>query len=113
MADIDLPQASRYKDTPLFLDPDEEQPVFALQEPPAEFNDTTDFAVHRVRSREIGFLDQVAVRHYGVGNEILWWSIASANGMIDPENEMFAGQEIFVPPRAAAVQFVSRAGLSA
>ncbi len=110
MADvIKLSSLSRYKDTPVFASPD--GPVFGLLEPPPEFLEEVEgVRRHTVVSHEIGFLDLLAVRFYGQGYEELWWSIALANAIIDPEKEMFAGQVLLIPPRDQAIQFISRAG---
>ncbi len=66
--------------------------------------------IHTVAFHEIGFLDLLAVRYYGPGYERMWWSIAMANAMIDPEREMFPGQQLLIPPRASVSQFLSRPG---
>lgn len=106
-ATIDLPQASRYKDTPLFSGT--RGPEFGLMEPPAEATQVSpDYTTHRVRSHEVGFLDILAVRYYGLGNERLWWFLALSNAIIDTESEMFVGQELLIPPRSLALQFRTR-----
>lgn len=108
-ATISLSNLSRYKDTPIFDDVDAVR--FGAFEPPPEFIDPTEnVRRHTVTQDEIGFLDDLAVRFYGEGYEELWWSIALANAMIDPEREMFAGQTLLIPPREKSVQFISRAG---
>jgi len=66
------------------------------------------FQVHRVRAQDIGFLDLLAVRFYGAGFEDFWWAIAYANAIIDPEEDMFVGQEIVIPPRDAVTTFLTR-----
>jgi hypothetical protein len=102
---------SRYKDTNVY---DEGGVVeFALWEPPAEFV-TTDrrTRLHRVSQNEVGFLDVIAFQEWGSGFESLWWIIAQANAIINPETEMYAGQSLVIPPREDVVAFRARVGLS-
>jgi len=104
---VDVPKASRYKDTPVFRGT--RGPEFGLWEPPpGAYAEDRAYRVHRIQQREVGFLDQIAVRYYGPGNEILWWFIAQSNGMLDPEKEMRVGQTIVIPPRNVAIQFRTR-----
>jgi hypothetical protein len=78
---------------------------------PLEFVTTPIGSImHRVASFEVGFLDILSVRYYGANNEILWWVIQEANAMIDPEQEMYPGQMIVIPPKASVQQFLSRVG---
>ena len=109
---ITLSNRSRYKDTPVFLSGDEDpQPEFGLFVTPVEFTeDRLSDQVHRVKEDEIGFLDKIAVVYYGPGFEDLWWIIATANSIIDPDQEMFVGQVLRIPPRDLIIQFNSRAG---
>ncbi len=85
-------------------------------EGPTEFADAptaTDSSVptiHTVRNHEVGFLDELAFNYYGPGYERLWWTIALANAMIDPEHEMYTGQRLVIPARATISRFLSRAG---
>lgn len=108
MADtVDLPKASRYKDTPVFEGT--RGPEFGLWSPPNEaYDEDRAYRVHRIQQREVGFLDQIAVRYYGPGNEILWWFIAQSNAMLDPEKEMRVGNTIIIPPRNLAITFRTR-----
>jgi len=107
MASIRITRTSRYKDTPAFAGPG--SPVFGVFIPPEEFIPPFfDYVTHAVRSHEVGFLDRIAVRYYGPGTEMLWWGIAQANRMIDPEREMFVGQHLVVPVRAVAASFMAR-----
>lgn len=109
MAQFTISNYSRYKDTPVYQDPDMIR--FANWRMPKEFVATPQGSImHRVASCEVGFLDQIAVRYYGTNNELLWWAIAQANAMIDPETEMYPGQMIVIPPRASVQQFLSRTG---
>lgn len=109
---LDLPEASRYKDTPVFLGT--RGPEFGLLEPPIEaIQEDPEYRTHRVRSHEIGFLDMIAVRHYGQGLEKLWWFLALSNAIVDPETETFVGQELLIPPKRLADQFSVRSTLRA
>lgn len=104
---LDLPQDSRYKDTPIYEGT--RGPEFSLMEPPEEaIQEDRDYRTHRVRRAEVGFLDVVAGRHYGPGYEEMHWFIQLANGMIDAETEMQTEQELRIPPRALVVQFRTR-----
>jgi nucleoid-associated protein YgaU len=104
---IGIPSGSRYKDTPVYDSAD--GPVFALMEPPEEFvRPQSSFQFHRVKRSEIGFLDLLASRYYGQGQEDLWWAIALANAMVDPEKDMYVGQVLVIPDRTTVLDFVSR-----
>lgn len=103
---LNLAADSRYKDTPVYAATG--GPMFALFEAPAEFTQVqTDARRHRVHQHEIGMLDALAVRYYGPTQESLWWAIALANAILDPE-EMYAGQVLLIPPRSAILSFISR-----
>lgn len=108
MADfVDLPKASRYKDTPLFQGTRGLE--FGLMVPPPEaFEPDEQYSVHRVRRFEVGFLDKLSVLHYGDGNEILFWFVQLSNAMLDAEKEMKPGDELLIAPRALALQFRTR-----
>lgn len=107
MANVAIPQGSRYKDTPVYEGT--RGPEFALMEPPVEaLQESRGYRTHRVRSHELGFLDVLAVRYYGVGTERLWWFLALSNAILDSETEMQVGQTLLVPPRTLAVQFRTR-----
>lgn len=104
-----LSKESRYKDTPVFSQAGALE--FGLWEPPAEFVSlATGYRVHHVVSNEVGFLDLIAVQYYGAGAEHLSWAIAQANALANPENEMYPGMALFIPPRTAVIQFQSRQG---
>lgn len=79
---------------------------------PVEFADAdpATFTQYLVTAADVGFLDNVAVRVWGQGNETQWWIIAAANGMIDPESEMCAGQVLLIPSLAAVRNFLARTG---
>ncbi len=111
MADrfITVARDSRYKDTPVFSEGG--KPEFGLWEPPPEFDKLAPGTkTHVVSSFEVGFLDLLAVRYYGPGHEHLFWVIAQANAIADPEKEMYPGQTLTIPARSAVVQFQSRQG---
>lgn len=107
--DVSLAATSRYKDTLVYTEGG--IPEFALFEPPPEFAiGQSGVVTHRVSQHEIGFLDLLAVRYYGHGYEQLWWVIALANGILDPELDMTVGQALGIPSRDAVIQFISRVG---
>lgn len=110
---IGISNLSRYKDTPLFDDAlfGKDEIQFGTMVPPEEFLEPSEnVRRHTVAASEVGFLDILAVRFYGQGYEELWWSIALANAILDPENDMFVGQTLLIPPRAQAIKFISRVG---
>lgn len=110
MADITLSTLSRYKDTLAFATTG--KPAFGLMEPPAEFIEETEgVRRHVIADNEIGFLDILAVRFFGQGYEELWWAIALANAIIDPEKDMVSGETLLIPTRESALRFISRVGL--
>jgi hypothetical protein len=107
---LTLRSDSRYKDTPVYTDPDDGKPVFALFEPPVEFTAAyEDSSIHEVKSNEIGMLDMLAAYYYGPGQEHMWWVIALANAIVDPEMEMTVGMKLVIPPRSAVLKYISRA----
>lgn len=101
---------SRYKLTTPFLDAERERGVeFELMSKLDDFYTVgSDFRIHRVRDIDIGFLDRLAVDYYGPGNERMWWSIAYANAIIDPERDMHVGDALLIPSRTALQQFLAR-----
>jgi hypothetical protein len=109
MPTLALSNYSRYKDTAVYADADATR--FALWEPPAEFTDPAlGWQIHRVAQNEVGFLDMLAAQYYGQGFEQMWWVIAQANALLDPEREMYPGMVLVIPPRAAVQQFLARLG---
>jgi len=115
---LQLSNRSRYKLTRVFFN-DEDAPRLADRNPDGrEFGLMstltdfealgTEFQLHRVRSHEVGFPEQIAVRYYGAGFEDMWWVVAYANRIIDPELDMFDGQELVIPSRNALTAFLSR-----
>jgi hypothetical protein len=106
---VTVTRTSRYKDTVPFLSAGGVE--FSLWEPPVEFYaEVTGYQFHQVTAREIGFLDELAAMYYGDGNEALWWVIAQANGMIDPDRDMHVGDVLVIPPRSKLSEFIARAG---
>lgn len=102
--------SSRFKDTRAYDDRDGQGPVFGLMEPPVEFADL-DLSLadkHRVKAYEVGFLDLIAAQYYDFGYESYWWAIALVNGIVDPDTDMYVGQEIYIPPFAAIRGFAQR-----
>lgn len=107
---IDVSTASRYKDTRIY-GTDQFGPVFALMELPQEFAEPReDEASYIVRKTDIGFLDQIAVKHYGPGSEKFWWVLALVNRIIDPDWDMYVNQSLRVPSRATVLEFNARVG---
>lgn len=99
---------SRYKLTPVYRDP-ARGPVFALLEPLSDLSDLgLDYKVRTTTSGDVGFLDAFAVEYYGEGQEHLWWVIAYANGIIDPEIDMEVGQPLVIPGKTALARFLAR-----
>ena len=103
---------SIYKDTPVFEG--DRGPEFGAFVPPVEFNTPDEnYKLYRLESHEVGFLDLVANKFWGQGSEIFQRGLMLANAMLDPEVDMFAGQELIIPPRDALLRFQSRSGLGA
>jgi nucleoid-associated protein YgaU len=102
-----LPASTRYKDTAAYATT--EGAKFALWEPPPEFTEPSEDArLHSVRKHEVGFLDLLARRYYGDGYESMWWAIALANAIIDPEIDMKPGDVLVIPPRSAVLSYLAR-----
>ncbi len=98
---------SRYKDT--FMAETSEGTILGLWQPPAEFQKILDgWSRHTVRQHEIGFLDILAVQYFGSGMEQMWWVIAQANGIVDPDVDMYAGQRLRIPTRDEVMVYISR-----
>lgn len=111
MPNFIVAQTDHYKDTDAFTGP--RGPEFGLYRTPEEYEEERDdYQVHIVAASELGFLDILAVRYFGEGNETAWRAIAIANAMIDPEVEMFVGQRLLIPPRSLVIQFESRQGIA-
>lgn len=110
---ITLSRTNRYKDTPAFKVGSNVE--FGLWEAPPEFlasAQPTGVRLHTVRLHEVGFLDIIAVMYYGDGFENMWWTIAAANGIIDPETEMYPGLKLKIPPDSRKSSFIGRGGRS-
>ena len=109
MGTINISLQSRYKDTPAYAN--DGQPVFGPLLGPEDFEAATDnTTIHRVTRNEVGMLDKLAVRYFGVGSEHLWWIIAYLNALIDPERDMYPGQELMIPGREELARFLARPG---
>lgn len=67
-----------------------------------------DYEVHRIPKRQIGFLDKVASDWYGIGNEDMWWTIAYANSVIDPEFDLKSGQALVIPTNERLSNYIMR-----
>lgn len=98
---------SRYKDT--YVRVTSSTAELGLWNPPLEFRTPkADWKTHVVRQNEVGFLDILAVQYFGSGMETLWWVIAQANGMVDPDAEMYAGMKLRVPTREDVLAYIAR-----
>lgn len=101
-------EKSRYKTTKVYEDVRGRE--LALMEVlPDLYTLGSEFRTYVVRSLDIGFLDRIAVLFFGAGYEWAWWAIAYANSMVDPDQEMFVGQRLTIPPRSALQKFLARA----
>jgi len=113
-----LSNRSRYKLTRLFVNAKTDPRIVGRNEDGLEFGLLsvlddflalgTDVRTYKVRSGDIGFLDQISVKFYGAGFEDFWWVIAYANGIADPDADMFVGQNLVIPPRETVTAFLSR-----
>lgn len=105
---------SRYKLTRAFVDTERDRGVeFELMSVLEDFYTSGDaFRRHRVTSTEVGFLDKLAVRYFGPGSEGLWWAIAYANAILDPET-IPIGTELIIPSREAVRRFLARRPVAA
>lgn len=103
--EIEVSPIDRYKDTPAFVGSHGAQ--YALFNRPVELDGSVS-RQHVVSGDEVGFLDKLAVRYYGNGQESLWFAIALANGIVSPEFDMFVGQVLVIPPRERMMQFIAR-----
>lgn len=72
----------------------------------------SEYRTYAVRPPDIGFLDRLAVLFYGDGYEWAWWTIAYANNIADPDQEMYVGQRLVIPPRSALQKFLARASVT-
>lgn len=103
-----MASTTRYKDTLEYGDRTfgSVQGLFVL---PAEFRTVgMDWTTYTVKEGDIGSMDRVASVKYGAGNEWAWWAILAANGIVDPERELFAGMRIKLPPFQMIQRFTSR-----
>ena len=51
-------------------------------------------------------MDSLAYKYYG--NPRLWWVIAEANGMEDPESELYVGRKLRIPNQKYVLENVVR-----
>jgi len=108
MTDIAIPLSSRYKDS--FAHEDTAGvPVLGPMQLPEEFLTTSPaWTVHTVSEHEVGFLDKLAHRYFGMGQEHLWWVIALVNGIVDADLDVQPGQRLMIPPRDLVSRFAER-----
>lgn len=99
---------SRYKLTKVYAG-DRGRELGLMESLPDLYALGSEFKTYVVRSTDIGFLDRIAVLFFGAGYEWAWWAIAYANNMVDPDQEMFTGQRLVIPPREALQRFLARA----
>lgn len=100
---------SRYKDT--IVHSDNGDFLYGPWRAPEEFQTVgLSWKRHMVKQSEVGFLDILAVKYFGDGQDELWWVIAQANGIVDTETDMYPGQVLNIPPRALVDQFIARSG---
>lgn len=115
MPAINSASSSRFRDTALYVSQDTGTYFYGPYIPPVEFDQEFPNATitHLVASHEVGFMDKIAVKYYGEGNEALWWSICRLNGIVDVESGMWTGQILVVPTKSVAQYFTSgRSGKS-
>lgn len=111
MADLIISSSSRYKDTELVSI--DGQQMFGLFVLPEEFTGDpgTDPQVSydTLGDGQSPFLDILAVRSYGPGNESLWWIIAAATGIIDPDRDIDSNTQCTIPSFDVVNAFRARA----
>jgi hypothetical protein len=115
---LSLSNRSRYKLTRVFINEEVDPRVEGRNEDGLEFGLLsvlddflelgTQVRTHKVAASDIGFLDRLAVKFYGAGFEDFWWAIAYVNNIADPDEEMFIGQTLTIPPREAVTTFLAR-----
>ena len=101
---VDLPKASRYKDTRLHAGTRGLE-FGPFVPPPEAIEPDLEYSVHRLRRHEVGFFDQLSVLYYGENSEILNWFVQLSNAVLDPEKEMNPGDQFAVAPRKFAIAF--------
>lgn len=108
MTSINSAPTSRFRDTALYRSQDNGTYFYGPYAPPVEFDKVYANATitHTVASHEIGFLDKIAVRYYGAGNEAMWWAICRLNGIVDVESDVWAGRKLTVPTLQVVNQFL-------
>lgn len=95
---ITLASTSRYRGTRLFQGAVSAVLEFGVYKPPEQFDTPRgDETTHVVTQDEVGFLDAIAAREYGVEYESVGWVFSRMNGIVDPETDMYPGQVLLVP----------------
>jgi hypothetical protein len=101
---------TRYKDTTLYDDHDGVGVQIGLYKEPSDILGS-GFSYYVIQRQDIGFFDRIALRYYG--DESLWWVIAYANGILDPEFDIAIGSKITIPSSISVRAFVNRGGRNA
>ena len=99
MPSINSVPSSRFRDTSLYRSRDVGLYFYGPYVPPVEFEQKyfESTVTHLVAIHEIGFLDKIAVKYYGAGNEALWWVICRINGIVDVEVDVWPGRKLTIP----------------
>lgn len=110
---LKITDSSRYKDTPLTartVDGIPPRREWALWVSDPSFRRSTDFQVYQVTDADVGRLDLISYRFYGV--PLYWWIIADANDIVNPVTDMYLGMFIKVPNRLLIDRFIQRSARS-
>jgi hypothetical protein len=67
-----------------------------------------EYQTYRLTQADIGFLDHLMTKFHGLGNEDLWWSVAYANAVVDPETDLESGDVVVVPSDALVSSWLTR-----
>lgn len=107
MAEVTIRSDSRFKDTEVLSSLKLDATFFAMWKRPLEINEMIENATqYEVRNVDIGRIDILADQFYD--NPRLWWIVASVNEIIDPIEDMFQGQVLFIPSIEDVLAYVSR-----
>lgn len=106
MATISVPITSRFRYTRVFFTNGLYRYGTYVPPPSFETVQAGNYSSYSVTASDIGFLDRIAVRFYGPGNESMWWALCRVNGIIDPEVDVWPGRKLKIPPREQVVQFI-------
>jgi hypothetical protein len=109
-----LPTHSRHQLTPLYQLLDEDETAltdsFAWGSwRPIDFPEADDDAVYVVASKDVGRLDNLAVKFYG--DPYLWWVIAHVNDIVNPL-EMEVGVALRIPSRDRVFSALFQRGIA-